>query len=120
MSDPTAASGETIPSEAAFELYAGAVERRDDHLMAMHRDLSVDKDIMRVLYLVYLGLNSFLIEERSLVGARQEARARGWIAGARPSLTRDGLSTLWDWKEQVAPRLRDPWFQSLWREVVGW
>ena len=118
--DVSDATPSTLSPTEAFERYAHAFEKRDGALKALHTELSADRDVMRVLYLTYLDLGKVLINDRAAQDAIDQADQRGWIAGTRPALTRDGLFAFWDWKERIAPHARDPWFQSLWREVVGW
>ncbi|MBP2320468.1 hypothetical protein JOF56_000853 [Kibdelosporangium banguiense] len=117
MSD---ASPSALSPEEAFDRYANAFEQREEQMKALHAELSRDRDVMRVLYLTYLDLGKALINDRTTEDAIAQARRHGWIAGARPALTRDGLYVWWHWKEKIAPYARDPWFQSLWREVMSW
>jgi hypothetical protein len=109
-----------VSAVEANERYVHAVTRNEDKLADLHEELSLDADLMNVLYLIYLDLGEMMLQERTDPEAVLEARTRGWIAGRRPYLTDDGLSAWWEWKNKITPHLRDVRFQQLWRDVAGW
>lgn len=110
-----------ISAAEAHERYQFAKKRSAEQLTELHEALSLEADVMQVLYLLYLDIGSQAIHERTDPQGVYHARERGWITGDRHlTLTAEGLGAWWDWKQQVTPHVRDERFQQLWRDVIAW
>lgn len=112
---------DALSAAEAGERYRYAINRTDAQLTALHEALSLDAAVMNVLCLLYLDLGIDMVRERTDPMAVYHCRENGWVVGdTRLRLTAEGLAAWWDWKNAVAPHLRDPRFQQLWRDVTGW
>lgn len=105
----------------AYRRYRAALNETQRRDLDLYEQLSTRLPTLRVLYLAYLDLDTALLDEDSALD-RADAQGEGlvFITGHRVRLTRDGLVMLWDWKNAIAPHLRKPAFQALWKRVHGW
>ncbi|ONI87351.1 hypothetical protein ALI22I_23300 [Saccharothrix sp. ALI-22-I] len=112
----------SLAASQAYRRYRETLPESQRLALDLFEELSVDKYLMRVLYLAWMDLEAAELPGRDGTADRSELRRRGWIftSHGRTRLTDDGFRAWWRWKVAITPHLRKPAFQELWREVAGW
>lgn len=124
MTDVSPPDERALSPEEAFQEYLEALSHLDhgqaQKLHSLYRRLAAEVDLMRLLHMLQLGVSGSTLRGLAQQPVYLEARARGWIEGAGPRLTLDGLTAWMEWVQEITPHRRLTPFQELWRVASGW